>query len=243
MQTVGKSLIKNSGSGPGQRTLDGCSVEFYRRLPPDNEVAKVLGAAPPPATLLELGAGCGRITRPLTAAGYQVTAVDNSADMLELIDGAETIHSDIETLQTARQYDIVLLASRIFNCPDKETRSKLLKTASTHLKQDGTFLLEVHASGILNMRAGDASADEVLATRILSSNLEGHHVAMEIEYQIDEDVWTHKFETQYLPPEQVEAELKTAGFTKVEWLNSDKSWLKVCVPASGPRASQASPGT
>jgi SAM-dependent methyltransferase len=68
----------HDGSGPGDITPDGCAVDLYRRLPVDNEPDVVVAAAPPPATLLELGCGVGRVTRPLVALGYEVTAVDES---------------------------------------------------------------------------------------------------------------------------------------------------------------------
>jgi hypothetical protein len=57
------------GSGPGDITPDGCAVEFYRRLPVDNQPGVIAAAAPPPATLLELGCGTGRVTRALAARG------------------------------------------------------------------------------------------------------------------------------------------------------------------------------
>jgi 2-polyprenyl-3-methyl-5-hydroxy-6-metoxy-1,4-benzoquinol methylase len=58
---------------------------------------------PPPKTLLDLGSGCGRLTRPMIEAGYQVTAVDNSAEMLADIHHTDTVLSDIEYLDLALQ--------------------------------------------------------------------------------------------------------------------------------------------
>jgi len=45
-----------------------------------------------------LGCGVGRITHELIRSGLVVTAVDNSADMLEYVKGAEVVCSDIESL-------------------------------------------------------------------------------------------------------------------------------------------------
>ena len=68
-----------SGSGPGVRTSDGCSVELYRQLPYLGELDDILGGVPAGSSVLELGCGAGRLTRPLVERGLSVTAVDNSA--------------------------------------------------------------------------------------------------------------------------------------------------------------------
>lgn len=49
-------------------TEDGCAVEFYALLPPTNEAEIVHAAIPPGASVLELGAGAGRVIGvPLTS--------------------------------------------------------------------------------------------------------------------------------------------------------------------------------
>ncbi|MGX1482605.1 cyclopropane fatty-acyl-phospholipid synthase-like methyltransferase [Streptomyces griseus] len=52
----------------------------------------------PGASILELGCGAGRVTHPLVARGFEVTAVDESPGMLERVRGARTVLSPIETL-------------------------------------------------------------------------------------------------------------------------------------------------
>jgi len=68
-------------SGPGAITPDGCSIEVYSLLEQRDELAMVQAVAPPGAAVLELGAGAGRVTRSLVAAGYALTAVDESREM------------------------------------------------------------------------------------------------------------------------------------------------------------------
>ena len=87
-----------AGSGPGDITPDGCAVDLYLRLPVAGEPEIIAAAVPPPATLLELGCGVGRVSRPLCDLGYEVTAVDESAEMLRHVTGARPVLSPIERL-------------------------------------------------------------------------------------------------------------------------------------------------
>src|SRR4051794_5275566 len=54
---------------------DGSPVPLYLALPGDDEAAVIASAAPAGATVLELGCGAGRVTRPLVARGFRVTGV------------------------------------------------------------------------------------------------------------------------------------------------------------------------
>ena len=63
------------GSGPGEISPDGSSVELYARLPENHVAATMIHKAiPAGATVLELGAGTGRVTHPLLALGHPVVA-------------------------------------------------------------------------------------------------------------------------------------------------------------------------
>ena len=81
------------GTGPGVITPDGCAVELYRVLPAMGEPEVVHAAIPAGAAILELGAGAGRVTRRLVALGHPVVAVDESAEMLACVRGADA-HRD-----------------------------------------------------------------------------------------------------------------------------------------------------
>src|SRR5688572_25560640 len=73
------------GTGPGAITPDGCAVELYSRLPVRDEPDIITAAVPAGAHILELGCGVGRMTHPLLERGFTVTAVDESAEMLDRV--------------------------------------------------------------------------------------------------------------------------------------------------------------
>jgi hypothetical protein len=64
------------GTGPGVITPDGCAVDFYALLPPMGEPGIVHAAIPAGASILELGAGAGRVTHPLLAS-FLVNVADH----------------------------------------------------------------------------------------------------------------------------------------------------------------------
>jgi SAM-dependent methyltransferase len=116
-----------SGRGPGVITPDGCPVELYTLLPPGWAEADVISAvAKPGASVLELGAGAGRVTHCLLARGFNVVAVDESPEMLDRIRGADTVASRIEDLDLRREFDVVVLGSHLVNVPDDEAVRALL---------------------------------------------------------------------------------------------------------------------
>ena len=73
----------------------GAPVDLYRLLNAADEPELIDREMPEDAEILELGAGSGRITQPLTALGWRVVAVDFNPEMLELIEGAETVQARI----------------------------------------------------------------------------------------------------------------------------------------------------
>jgi SAM-dependent methyltransferase len=87
---------------PVEVAPDGSPVEIYRRLPPGGEAELIHGAVGRHASILELGCGAGRVTHELVRLGHWVTAVDESAEMLAHVRGAEVVETVIEELDLGR---------------------------------------------------------------------------------------------------------------------------------------------
>jgi SAM-dependent methyltransferase len=110
---------------------DGSPVEVYLRLPERGEGDLVAAAVPPPAALLELGCGVGRVTRQLVRLGYDVVAVDESPEMLAHGRDAETVLARIEELDLGRRFDAVLLLSNLLTV-EPELRRAFLDACARH---------------------------------------------------------------------------------------------------------------
>ncbi|MEO8108213.1 MAG: class I SAM-dependent methyltransferase [Actinomycetes bacterium] len=130
---------------PGARiTADGSPVDVYTRLPLDDDVEIVAAHCSTGGSVLDLGAGGGRVADPLACAGFSVTAVDDSVEMLSQVTKARTVCCRIEDLTLNESFDVVLLSSHLVNTPDHELRHALLSTAAQHAKVTGRVLIQRH---------------------------------------------------------------------------------------------------
>ncbi len=218
--------VRPTGSGPGVQTRDGCSVELYRQLQAGNEPDIVASVVADQGSILELGAGAGRVTHPLIARGYKVTAVDNSADMLGCIQGARIVLADIETLDLGQLFDAVMLGSHFINVPDERQRAALLATCRRHVTEEGAVLIERHdPDRFTAVRPGPFGEAGDVRHFIDALRIEGNLVHAILRSVTDASVWTQSFSTEILDDRQTVAALEAAGLRWVRWLDARKKWL------------------
>jgi SAM-dependent methyltransferase len=220
-----------SGTGPGAQTQDGCSVELYRSR--DDGAGEIELLAPnlkPGTSVLEFGCGTGRITRRLLAMGCTVTAVDNSAEMLEAAPPEATlIRSDIEQLRLAEKFDVVLLPSGLVNHPDAQLRAAFLAAAAAHLSPTGCFILQRQdPAWLASAQPGPvAVSPDGLAIRLEAVHRSGDVVEMTLVYSKAGSNWTHSFALLVLDEARLQEELDRAGFAAIEWLDARRCWAKL----------------
>ncbi len=207
-----------SGSGTGEFTPDGCAVEVWRRLPVGEEPRIIAAAVPPPASLLELGCGAGRMTRPLIEAGYTVTAVDESPGMLAQVEGATTVLGSIEELDLPDPYDVVLLGSFLVHGP---SRAALLDTCRRHVKPDGTVLIQREGQGWHD----DLPRHSGVATVVSSTDAGDGFREVHVTYDYPDGRWAHTFRSEPLSPERFEQAVRKAGLSVDRYLTPDGTWV------------------
>jgi SAM-dependent methyltransferase len=150
---------------------DGSPVVVYLALSGQDEAALIDGAVSSNVAVLELGCGVGRVTRHLARLGHQVTAVDNSQEMLRQLDPEERIEkvlADITTLDLSpRRWPVVVLASHLIN---SDQGASFLAAAARHLEEDGCVLVERHEPGWIDtVEASNAESHGVrIAIRDIS---------------------------------------------------------------------------
>jgi SAM-dependent methyltransferase len=203
---------------------DGSPVALYARLPSLGEPELIHKTVPTGAEILELGAGAGRVTHRLLALGHPVVAVDNSEEMLSRIEGAETILSDIETLDLGRRFPVVVLASNFINHPDDAERRAFLSCCARHVLPDGQVLLQ----GFPRDWTPSTQWAEHGGVRFRLRNftLDRGHVTGEMEYLVDGRRLVHAFESRLLTAEELDADLDAVGLRRVRELDDRGSWIE-----------------
>ncbi|MEU9786282.1 class I SAM-dependent methyltransferase [Streptomyces phaeochromogenes] len=235
----------HEGTGPGTITPDGCAVELYSRLSVGDEPDIIAGAVPEGAHILELGSGVGRMTHPLLERGFTVTAVDESAEMLERVRGARTICGPIETLDLAgEKFDVVMLASFLVHDGDDEVRRGMLDACRSHVADDGCVLIQREGEDYHTNLPRERSEMGVppaggwgrqdpsgFTIRILSAEPVGNGVnSVRAEYVFPDAVWTQTFLARPLTKEAFEEVLGESGLKVDRYLTEDRVWVRA-VPA------------
>lgn len=199
---------------------DGSPVEVYALLPELGEGELVAAAVPPPAAVLELGCGVGRMTRQLVARGYAVTAVDESPEMLARVRDAETVCARIEGLDLRRRFDLVLLASNLLSVEAAERRAFL----ATCRRHGDTLVVETLPLD-WKPREGESRLGEVVSRVRVDSFNEGVAVGV-VAYAARGRTWTHAFEMRVFADEdELGAALAEGGFELERWLDRDRGWF------------------
>ncbi|MET9405847.1 class I SAM-dependent methyltransferase [Streptomyces sp. NPDC002935] len=215
------------GTGPGAITPDGCAVELYTRLPVGTEPDIITAAVPAAAHILELGSGVGRMTHPLLELGFAVTAVDESADMLEHVRGARTIRSTIEDLDLGETFDVVLLASFLIHAGDLRVRRALLDTCVRHVAEDGCVLIQREGEDWHTDVPRERTDPSGIGIRIVSAEPVGDGVnSVRAEYTLPDATWTQTFLSRPLTKADFEEALSEAGLKVDRYLTDDGVWVR-----------------
>jgi SAM-dependent methyltransferase len=202
-------------------TPDGSPVAIYLALPGAREAELVASALPANASILELGCGTGRVTHELVARGFRVTAVDESAEMLEHVRGAEKVHAPIEELDLGRRFDCVLLASHFVNAPDAHV---FLAACARHVDRNGVVLVEAYPPD-LEWAVGRVTRIGDVSIELADVDLEGERVRATMAYELDGSRWLQEFEAVLLDDEKLYRALEGSGLAFERWLDRGRGWL------------------
>jgi len=178
--------------------------------------------------VLDLGCGTGRLALRFLEAGYEVTGLDLSTDMLTLAETrcakyriagkADFIRGDISDFELEGPFAIVLSTYNSMNHLDrKEKLSRCFASVKKCLAQDGLFLFDYHtAKGLGEWVYSESTRWEegyVEATGSFNEDAGKAVMRLKGEYQgrsLDESLDNYTF-----PLERLSGWLKEAGFTQV----------------------------
>lgn len=217
--------VGQGGTGPGPHTPDGSAVELYEVTQARGEDELIHAAIEPHSSILELGCGTGRITRPLLALGHHVVAVDESAEMIVRVTGTETIRATIGDLRLGRTFDVVLMMSFLINVADDAERLRLLRTCAEHVRPGGSVLLQQEVPGT---RHAPAVMEREHSKMVISDveDLPDGAQAATLTHTIDGRTWSQRIITKNLSEDTLSTQLTEAGLHRTGYLTSDKMWLR-----------------
>jgi SAM-dependent methyltransferase len=193
----------------------------------DAHAASDTGADAGPRTVLELGCGTGRIMRRLATLGYDVTGVDESAEMLAYAAGAGAamVRARIEGLDLGRTFDVVLLASHLVNTADDAQRAAFLATAARHTGAAGTVIVQWHPPGWFDTVTETRRERDGVEYHLHDLIRDGPLLHATIDYRTGGRHWRHTFTARRLTPEDLDSALAGAGLRFARWLDPDRRWL------------------
>ena len=199
---------------------------MYRALPLAGEDALVAGVVPPPASVLDLGSGPGRIANVLARRGYDVVAVDDSEEMLRHVQGAATALADVAALRLQRRFDCVLLASHFVNDADDERRRAVLETCAVHLASDGVLIAEAYPEAFdWDAAVGRPSQVGEVVVRVEAPRRTGAGVDATVVYELGDRMWRQRFSARMLDETELRAELAATGLQFETWLDRERGWF------------------
>ena len=121
-------------------------IEFYLRL----------AERCAPASILEYGAGAGRVTLPLIRQGHRVTAIDASREMLALLDQKaqrlpqharerlSLLPGDMRKKRLRTRFPLVLATFNVVaHLPHFQDMAAFLRRVKEHLSHDGLLVFDV----------------------------------------------------------------------------------------------------
>ena len=199
---------------------------MYRALPLAGEDELVARVTPAGGTVLDLGSGPGRIANALVDRGYHVVAVDDFAEMLRHVHGAETVLADVAALRLNRRFDCVLLASHFVNDADDRSRRAVLETCTAHVASNGVVVAEAYPESLdwevavdRPRRMGD------VVVRVEEAKRVGDIVDAVVAYELGGRVWRQQFGARMLAEHDLRAELAAAALAFDIWIDRERGWF------------------
>lgn len=173
------------------------------------------------ARILDLGAGTGRLSIPLAEMGFDVTAVDASKSMLDVLSNKDIDKkifkqtSLLQDLNLGQEFDAVLCVFSVFcYITEREHLRSALKNLCCHVKRDGFAFIDVP---IHSAFAGLRYNDQFIKRKVLVKNIDENRNIYEYNEHIsisnfDERKDYHdQFIIRYWEPDFILSELEEMG--------------------------------
>jgi SAM-dependent methyltransferase len=202
--------------------------KFYDALT-NATIDQIKKTVQPPASIVDFGAGTGRLSIPLAAHGYIVTAVEPCQEMYDQLrnkPGGEAISGFIgkmEDFETDTRFDMAICVFTVLlYLPDETSLRASLAAAYKSLRSGGYLLIDVPLRGIFNSFRSTTSLiqREVTVTRE-SDDIYLYEERSTLNRDGRETCYTDQFNIRYWNPERVLRVLTESGFSLKEDISEE----------------------
>ena len=193
---------------------------FYESLT-ETTVKLISSRIPPPARIVDFGAGTGRLAIPFAQLGYDVTAVEPCLEMLNQLKTKDSQNSvkracsRMEDFKTEERFDVALCVfTVILYLLDEESLKKALLSAHEILKPNGRLLIDIPSRTIFR---NYSTKDDLIERRVsvITDNNDIYCYQEELKVKGpngNESEYSDEFSIRYWPSEHVQNTLAATGF-------------------------------
>ena len=172
-------------------------------------------------SIVDFGAGTGRLSIPLADDGFEVTAVEPCREMLDQLKRKKRKHMKLHTVCSKMQdfkdgnFDFALCVFTVLlYLLDKESLKKALSAAHGALKPDGMLLIDIPTKTIFQ---NFLKKDNVIERFVCVIEENGDIYRYQEKLNVigssgDRSTYSDEFKIRYWPPEYMRKVLKETGF-------------------------------
>ena len=194
--------------------------EFYNRLT-DATIQVITDGIHHGGSIVDFGAGTGRLSIPLANMNFEVTAVDPCREMLCQLEQKKREGMRLSTVCSKMQdfkdsnFDCALCVFTVLSyLLYEESLKKALSAAYGALKPNGMLLIDIPSRTIFqNYSRKDELIERVVSVIQDSGDIYNYHETLKVKgANGDESTYTDEFKIRYWPPEYVLNNLEATGF-------------------------------
>lgn len=153
---------------------------FYANLT-SQTLSVVDGLLAPGSSILDVGAGTGRLAIPLSERGYSITAIDASKPMLNVLRSKDpasrihTVHTKLQELALKDQFDFVCCVFSVFcYLTTEDELDAAIDAICKHTKPSGRILIDVTALG--SFTGIDYQSEDLIRTVVVEQEDPDRHL-------------------------------------------------------------------
>lgn len=174
----------------------------------------------PPARIVDFGAGTGRLSVPLAKAGYRVTAVDPSVEMLARLRQKaaglpiEVVDCRMQDYSGGPEHDLALCVFTVLvYMLDEEALRSAVDAAAAALRPGGLFLVDVPSTDVFEGFEFDTT-DVIRCVEIepVAEALFRYHERTAVMQDGIPKSFEDRFDIRHWKPDEVRGALEDAGF-------------------------------